>query len=107
MEAFLIQPVYADIWALTELMLDSARRSDWDNLIELEHQRSALVEQLQNREETTLSVKDPGLIKEQIENIQAADMEIKSLTKSWMNELQGVLNSIDTEKKLHKAYETS
>lgn len=98
---------YDEMWRLSQQMLEFARQGDWDRLIELEQSRAAIGESLAAREDESLwrpaeREKKRALIR----SILDADTEIKALTQSWMGELQEILGSIDTEKKLHKAYGT-
>jgi flagellar protein FliT len=88
-------------------MLHAAQNGDWDALIESELKRKALVEGMMHENESSLmDTVEQQRIGETIRKILAADSEIKSLTQTWMGELQEILGSIGTEKKLSKAYET-
>lgn len=98
---------YDEIWRLTQKMLEAANQGEWDQLIELERTRAILTDVLMKQENEGLWESEEQSKKgELIRNILAADEEIKALTKSWMGELQEMLGSIGTEKKLSKAYET-
>ncbi len=102
-----ISVIYEDLWLLTQQMLNAARNGDWDVLIEVEIKRNAMVERLMAQDEAavtnTVEQQKTGEI---IRKILAADSEIKTLTEAWQGELQEILGSIGTEKKLSKAYET-
>jgi len=102
-----ILALYEDLWLLTRQMLNAARNGDWDGLAEDELKRNALVESI--RVQNTLA--DMNAVEQQkaseiIRQILAADGEIKTLAEAWMGELQELLGSIGTEKKLSKVYET-
>jgi len=102
-----ILALYEDLWLLTQQMLDAAQNGDWDALIESELKRNALVERMRVQNDSTnmnaVEQQKAGVI---IRKILAADTEIKMLTEAWKGELQEILGSIGTEKKLNKAYET-
>lgn len=98
---------YEDVWRLTQQMLESAQRGDWDRLTAFEHERAAIVDQLVRQEdEKVWGPAERARKGDLIRAILEADAEIKVLTESWMGELQEILGSIGAEKKLHKAYET-
>lgn len=100
--------VYRDARSLTREMLSSARERDWDGLLEFEQKRRILLEGLVGHD---ASADAEAGSREQlaaiIRDILEADAEIKTLVEAWMGELQLILNSIGTEKKLNKAYESS
>lgn len=97
---------YDAMWRLSQHMLTAAKQAEWDRLIELEQARTVIVEELK-REDKILWQAAEGSQKEVlIRTILATDAEIKVLTESWMGELRGTLESIGTEKKLKKAYES-
>lgn len=99
---------YAEMLSLTQQMLDVARLAEWDRLVEIEHERAVIADNLMKLEEgcdewtQVEQVKKADLIR----SILAADDEIKNLSQAWMGELQEILGSIDTGKKLSKAYQT-
>lgn len=98
---------YEDVWRLTQQMLDLAQRGDWDHLTALERERAAIVDQLARLEEEKIWGAVEGARKGYlIRAILEADAEIKALTESWMGELQEILGSIGTEKKLQTAYQS-
>jgi len=102
-----ILTLYEDLWLLTRQMLNAARNDDWDALIEDEPKRNALVERIRvQNASTNMNGGEQQKTGEIIRNILTADGEIKTLTEAWMGELQELLGSIGTEKKLSKAYET-
>ncbi|MHB0985919.1 MAG: flagellar protein FliT [Sulfuricella sp.] len=98
---------YENLWLLTRQMLDAAQNGDWDALIESELKRNALVERMMAKNESSvMNAVEQQKTGEIIRHILAADGEIKTLTEAWKGELQEILGSVGTEKKLHKAYES-
>lgn len=98
---------YAEMLRLTQQMLELAKRSEWDYLVESGHERAAIVEDLIKQEENGVwSQAEREKKGDLIRSILEADDEIKKLTQAWMGELQEILGSIGAEKKLSKAYET-
>ena len=98
---------YEDLQRLTQQMLETAQRGEWDHLTALEQERAALVVLLDKQEEGTTWGPAEGAKKgDLIRAILEADAEIKALTEAWMGELQEILGSIGTEKKLHTAYKS-
>ena len=98
---------YAEMLRLAQQMLESARQSEWDRLVGLEHERAAIADDLMKHEENSVwSQTERERKADLIRSILKTDDEIKNLTQAWMGELQELLGSIGAEKKLHKAYET-
>lgn len=98
---------YENLWLLTQQMLEAARNEDWDTLIRLEQQRGALVEAMKGRDDVSaMTVIEQQIAGEVIQRILTADAEIRTGSEAWMGELQEMLGSISTEKKLHRVYET-
>jgi flagellar protein FliT len=97
---------YADVLALTERMLESARANDWDGLVRLEQERDRQVALL--RQQDADPGRDPRLRarkRELIETILARDAEIRALTEDWMHELREILESAGNVQRLNKTYE--
>jgi flagellar protein FliT len=102
-----ILAIYENLWLLTQKMLNAAQNGDWDALIQGELERNAWVERLKAQTEKAITNSvEQQKTGEIIRKILAADGEIKTLTEAWKGELQEILGSIGTEKKLNKAYET-
>lgn len=95
---------YEAMWRLTQDMLAAAKQANWDRLLELEQTRTAIVEQLKHEDKLQWQAAEASKKEALIHAILAADLETKLLTESWMGELNGVLGSRDTERKLKKAY---
>ncbi|MHB1292067.1 MAG: flagellar protein FliT [Sulfuricella sp.] len=99
--------MYENLWLLTQQMLDTAQKGDWDALVESELKRNAWVERMRVQNESFITnTVEQQKVGDIIRRILAADSEIKTLTEAWKGELQEILGSIGTEKKLNKAYET-
>lgn len=98
---------YAEMLRLAQQMLELARQSEWDRLVEFEQKRSAIAEGLMKQEENSVwSQAEQEKKGDLIRSILEMDDEIKSLTEAWKGELKEILDSIGAEKKLHKAYES-
>ncbi|MEW6313220.1 MAG: flagellar protein FliT [Pseudomonadota bacterium] len=95
---------YENAWALTQQMLEAAKQSDWDKLVELEQRRAKVIEQIEELDAGVVSGTWRQRKRELLHNIIAGDEEIRTLTRDWMRELREVLNSIDTEQKLNRTY---
>lgn len=95
---------YEGAWALTQRMLDAARQSDWDQLVELEQQRSKIIEHLETLDTGVAEGRWRERKRELIRATLSADEEIRTLTRDWMRELREVLNSLNAEQKLNRTY---
>lgn len=96
---------YEAVWDCTQLMLEAARKNEWDELPALEEKRFVFVEKLrQSDQEDSADVELNAKKSELIQRILASDAETKDLTEAWMVELRQILDSIGTEKKLNNAY---
>jgi len=97
---------YAQIWRQSRRMQAAAREGDWELLIELEQGRAALNSALMRDERSgNGSAADRSAKAELIRNILASDVETRLLVVPRQYELQSTFDSIDTEKRLHKAYD--
>lgn len=98
---------YEGILAITNQMLQAAKRSDWDRLVSLEldckHLTNQLIEQhAQEKLNDEQQKKKIALIQE----ILARDAEIRAITEPWMTHLQNMLTSYDQKRKLNQTYQT-
>ena len=86
---------YETLSALTAQMREAAVRGEWDQLISIEHQCSALLAIMKpidsevNIDETARQRKI-----QLINNILADDTEIRNHTQIWMGELQGIMENL-------------
>ena len=100
-----ILDIYASIAEKTGQMLDAAKGSDWDRLIELEHDCSALIEKLK----LTDAGADAGARFVQrkvalIRKVLADYAEVRKFTEPWMTQLEAYLGSARREHRLRRAY---
>ena len=96
---------YEAILGITTEMLDAARRRDWERLIMLEQFCKRLVEGLPDADSD--EAQPHGIARrksEIIRKVLAHDAEIRSITESWMDQLQELLGNVGREKRLHEAY---
>ena len=97
--------LYERVLALTRDMLDAARRSDWDGLVQRERERAGLLDQLKehdpdpSRDAATRERKRAIIL-----DILQGDEQIQVLSQDWMHELREVLGSISTEQRLTRTY---
>lgn len=96
---------YETMLTLSRHMLDAARKGEWDHLVSLVEERTAIADALQQSDQATWQGAQATRKAHLIAGILDADVEVKSLTEAWMKELHGMLGSISTEKKIKKAYE--
>jgi flagellar protein FliT len=97
--------LYEQVLALTRDMLDAARRSDWDALVQRERERAQLVDRI--REHDPDPARDPAGRERKraiILEIVQGDEQIQVLTQDWMHELREVLGSLSTEQRLSRTY---
>ena len=96
---------YEAVAQLAGKMQETARRGQWDELVEIEQQRSALLSELMA---DAAQGKIPDAVADEVARLIAfileADAEIASLAKAWQEELKELLGSIGTERKISQAY---
>ena len=101
-----ILEIYASIAAKTGLMLDAAKASDWNRLVELEHDYSALIEKLKLTDGRAGA--GARFVERKvafIRKVLADDAEIRRFTEPWMNQLQAYLGNARREHQVRRAYE--
>lgn len=100
-----IAACYTEILATSMLMLEAAKKGEWDELISLECRRDTQLAQLRTSD---VSLDSDDLARERqlvlIKQILGCDLETKSLVECWQGEIRIILNSVGTEKKLKDAY---
>ncbi|MEI6732367.1 MAG: flagellar protein FliT [Comamonadaceae bacterium] len=97
--------IYGSLSNKTSEMVDSARQGDWDRLVELEHEYSALIERLQRTD--TDPPANAGFRDRKVSLIRkvlADDAEIRRHTEPWMNQLDSYLGSARQNLQLQRAY---
>lgn len=98
---------YEHILSASKEMVAAAVENRWDDLINLEISRRVLIVEVTAEPATPLSDAVLQTRKETlIRAILAADERVKALTAAWMQEMEGILTSVQAERKLAKAYET-
>lgn len=99
---------YEHILAASSEMVLAAEENRWEDLINLEITRRDLILQVTAEPNTPY---DDGVLQARkeslIRGVLAADERVKALTASWMAEMEGILTSVQAERKLARAYETS
>ena len=96
---------YQAVAQLSGQMLQAAQHGQWDELIELEQKRvSVLSELMPDAAQGAMPDAVATQVSKLIEAILATDSEISSLAASWRGELQELLSSMGTERKLSQAY---
>lgn len=100
-----IVALYEMIWSISRLMLEAAKKNEWDDLVVLDEKRSGLLDKLGVSDQGRLA---DGQLNEQktewIQKILACDAETRPLVEEWMAELRQILDSLGAEKKLIGAY---
>lgn len=101
MDSQAVLALYEQVLARTREMLDAARRSDWDGLVQRERERAILIERLKEHDpdparDTATLERKRGILLE----IFQADEQIQILTQDWMHELREVLGSVGTLQRL-------
>jgi hypothetical protein len=97
---------YEEALELTERMLSCARSAQWDQLIELEKARGAILEVIGRG--TPHAGRDRGDERDGkrsiLQRMIVCDQEIAMLSQDWMAELRQILNAADTRDKLERTY---
>jgi flagellar protein FliT len=96
---------YELLSALTDQMREAAAHGEWDQLINIEHQRSDLVATMKPVDaEVKLDEAARQRKIQLINKIMADDAEIRNLTQAWMGQLQLSMQSNRQEQRLQNAY---
>ncbi|MBT9614033.1 MAG: flagellar protein FliT [Burkholderiales bacterium] len=98
---------YEHILAASGEMIAAAEENRWEDLVNLEITRRDLIvvvtaEPATPYADAALQARKESLIR----GILAADERVKALTAAWMTEMEGILTSVQAERKLARAYET-
>lgn len=98
--------LYETVADITDKMLTAARTGDWEQLAALESKCSSQVEIIKMndkpREPLTPTAREQKtrIIKKILED----DRQIRNITEPWMGQLQKLMSSAGTERKLAQAY---
>jgi flagellar protein FliT len=95
---------YEALALLSEQMREAARHGQWDELVELEQKRDPMLSELRTDGGEAIPDAIAARVSELIRSILAADDETSSLASSWRGELQELIASLGTERKLFQAY---
>lgn len=99
---------YEEIWRQSCRMNEAARRDDWDLLVDLELDRARISQPLTSKvSKRAFSQEDQTRLAELIRNILACDEDTRLLVTQRQRELKAAVGSVDTERKLQKAYATN
>ncbi len=79
---------------LSEAMLGAAESGDWDLLVNLEAERSALVNRLPANLATDLAGAGSAPVRRLIEDCQRCDTRVRPLLEVRLNELRVVLREV-------------
>lgn len=94
--------------ALTGQMLEAARSSDWDRLVELERGRDQVLDALRREDRDPPGTeKQRARKREIIQAMLEQDETIRLLTQDWMRELREILASVGNSQRLGKTYSSS
>lgn len=97
---------YEELWRQSRRMNEAARQGDWELLVELEPVRAAINNALMHLGQSRdCSPANQSAIAELIRNILASDEETRQLIAPRQQELKATFGSIDTERRLQKAYD--
>jgi flagellar protein FliT len=94
---------YATMASLTEQMVQAAKASDWDTLVDLE-QRVAVHVQALRAPQQPMQGADRERKIELIRQMLNADRQIRDLTMPWMAQLSKLISSTGTERRVVNAY---
>jgi flagellar protein FliT len=96
---------YEKALALTRAMLEAAQKSDWDRLVQVERERTVVINELRDLDrDPARDAADRERKTELLREIMRLDQQIEILTQDWMRELRDVLGSINAEERLARTY---
>jgi flagellar protein FliT len=100
-----IMATYEALLGISAHMLEAARSSDWERLVDLETDCRNLVAGLR-AQDAWEPLTDPLRIRKAaiIRKVLADDAEIRRITEPWMTTLQYLLRSVTHERTLQRAY---
>lgn len=95
---------YRQLAELTSHMRTAASQGEWDELIALEQQCTALVAALKPQDGVPASAAERKLKADLIRQMLADDRAIRELTQPWLHQLERLMHSTHSEQRLHRAY---
>jgi flagellar protein FliT len=98
--------IYEEMTALSARMVEVARAGDWDNLIALERQVTALRNMLTTDEDPNANLSADDFVRKTtlIQRILDDDAEIRRFTEPWMEQVRTYLGSGAKRKQVARAY---
>ena len=99
---------YEAILIITNKMLTAAESNEWEKLIALEKECRKLTKKLVSN--TSGRELSDELLKKKINIIHQVlsnDAKIRSITESWMDNLQNMINTVGHKRNLQQAYQTN
>lgn len=98
---------YEYLSGITGQMREAAQQGEWDHLVELEQKCSQRVQVMKSAPAPGTSDEETRKLKVAlIKKILADDAEIRNRTEVWMEQLQRIMQSARSERRLHQAYAT-
>ena len=104
-----ILAIYGLISDKTGEMVQAAKASDWDRLVELEKECHGLIETLMRVDTGPRGGAGARFVQRKIafiHKVLADDAEVRKFTEPWMTQLEAFIGSARQERKLQRAYET-
>jgi flagellar protein FliT len=96
---------YKEICSLSARMVEAARASDWERLVELERNVATLRDGLMGEEDnTSLSLQELDLKHGLIQRILDDDAEIRRHTEPWMEQVRRFLGGRSTREWVERSY---
>ncbi|WP_239700737.1 flagellar protein FliT [Massilia sp. 9096] len=98
--------VYEAMVGITDQMLAAANASDWERLVQLEHQCAACVRQLKACDALNRPLAAPERAKKAnaIRRMLDSDRKIRDLTQPWMARLSAMISNKTVERRIARAY---
>jgi len=98
--------IYEEMAALSARMVEAARAGDWDNLIALERQVTALRNTLMADEDANANLSADESVRKTalIQRVLDDDAEIRRFTEPWMEQVRAYLGSGAKRKQVARAY---
>lgn len=96
---------YESVARLSREMLQAARLEQWDELVDLERQRDLVLSELRlDVAQAAIPAEVADLVAKLMAECLTEDEETIGLTQAWQVELQGLLGSVSTERRLLDTY---
>jgi flagellar protein FliT len=99
--------IYEQMCALSARMVEAARASDWDQLIDLERSVASLRQTLINEPEGgTIDAFEAEKKRALIQQILRDDAEVRRHTEPWMEQVRRFLSGDTRKRQVDRAYGT-